>query len=79
MKNIRERCAAVVAEVMEIEPTQVNDASSPDTLEQWNSLSHVQMVLKFEKEFGIKISPEEGIEHFNDFKSILAYIQQKAG
>lgn len=75
MSDIRERCAKALAEVMEIESTEVVDDSSPDTLDQWDSLSHVQLVLNLEKTFDIKISPEEGIEHFTDFKSIVGYIE----
>lgn len=77
MSDIRERCAKVLAEVMELDSTDVADDASPDTLDQWDSLTHVGLVLNLEKEFDIKISPEEGIEHFADFKSILAYITNK--
>ncbi len=79
MSDIRERCAGVMARVMEIDAADVSGATSPDNLDQWDSLTHVQLVLQLEQEFGIKISPEEGIEHFTDFKSILDYIGNKAG
>lgn len=79
MSDIRERCAKVMAEVMEVDQAAINDDSSPDTLEQWDSLSHVQLVLKLEKEFDIKISPEEGIEHFTSFKSIVDHLAGKVG
>lgn len=79
MSDIRGRCAEVMAEVMEVEPGAINNDSSPDTLEQWDSLSHVQLVLKLEKAFGVKISPEEGIEHFTSFGSIVDYITKKVG
>ena len=78
MSSHRERCAAIVADVMEVDASEINDESSPDTIDQWDSLSHVQLVLQLEKAFGIKISPEEGIEHFTDFKSVVDYIDQKA-
>ena len=66
-----------MAQIMEIEHTEITDDSSPDNLEQWDSLSHVQLVLNLEKEFNIKISPEEGIEYFIDFISIVEYIRGK--
>ena len=77
MSDIRERCIKVMAQIMEIEHTEITDDSSPDNLEQWDSLSHVQLVLNLEKEFNIKISPEEGIEYFIDLISIVEYIRGK--
>lgn len=77
MSAVNERCAQVMAQVMKIDPSDVGDDASPETLDQWDSLSHVQLVLALEKEFDIKISPEEGIEHFVDFKSICEYISEK--
>lgn len=77
MSDTRERCAMVMAKIMEIGQADVVDDSSPDTLDQWDSLSHVQLVLGLESEFDIKISPEDGIEHFVDFKSVVEYIQGK--
>jgi acyl carrier protein len=77
MSDIRERCIKVMAQIMEIEHTEIADDSSPENLEQWDSLSHVQLVLNLEKEFSIKISPEEGIEYFIDLISIVEYIRGK--
>lgn len=79
MNNIRERCAKVLAMVMELDVAEVTDDASPDSLDQWDSLTHVQLVLNLEKEFEIKISPEEGIEYFTDFKSIMEYVSTKTG
>ena len=79
MSDFRERCINVMAQIMEIEHSEITDESSPDNLEQWDSLSHVQLVLNLEKEFDIKISPEEGIEYFTDFKNIVEYIRGKTG
>lgn len=79
MSDIRERCAKILAEVMEVEVADVTDEASPDVLDQWDSLTHVGLVLSLEKEFDVKISPEEGIEHFTDFKSIVEYITAKLG
>ncbi len=75
--STRDRCVAIVADVMEVDAGDIDDASSPDTIDNWDSLSHVQLVVKLEKEFGIKISPEEGVEHLTDFKSIVDYVDQK--
>ena len=73
----REKCKRIFAEVMEVEVSEVNDDSSPDNLDLWDSLSHVQLVLKMEKEFNIKISPEEGIDNFINFGGIVRFVTTK--
>lgn len=78
MSSLRERCLEIVAEVMEVDAESINDDANPDTIDNWDSLSHVQLVIKLEKEFGIAISPEEGVEHFTDFKRIVDYVSQKS-
>ena len=79
MDQIVERCTKVMATVMEVPLSEINDETSPDTLAQWDSLSHVQLVLGLEKEFDVKISPEDGIEYLTDFKSIIKYIKEQIG
>jgi len=79
MGTIRERCYKVMAEVLEVEITSINDDSSPDTMDEWDSLAHVQLVLALEKEFEIKISPEEGIEYLTEFGEIVTFVTGKLG
>ena len=74
MDSINKRCAKLMAAVMEVDPEVINDDTSPENLDQWDSLSHVQLVLALEKEFKISITPEEGIEHFTSFKNITQYL-----
>lgn len=78
MDSIKERCAKVLAEVMEVDVASINDNSNPDTMEQWDSLAHVQLVLGLEREFGVKISPEEGIEHLTGFAEIVSFVSEKS-
>lgn len=77
MNTIKERCAKVMAEVMEVDMASINENSNPITMEQWDSLAHVQLVLGLERELGIKISPEEGIEHLTGFSEIVQFVSDK--
>lgn len=78
MDTNKERCKKVLSEVMKVDVASINDNSNPDTMEQWDSLAHVQLVLGLEREFGIKISPEEGIEYLTGFDEIVRFISDKA-
>jgi len=74
MNTTSERVARIMAEIMEVEESSINQDTNPDNMPQWDSLSHVQLVLALEKEFGVTISPEDGIEHLNSFKDILTFL-----
>lgn len=76
MASVRERCAAIFADVLEVDAARIEDDSSPDTLEEWDSLKHVQLILELEKEFGVTIAPDEGIEYEN-FKMVCDAMEQK--
>jgi acyl carrier protein len=39
--------------------TEINEDSSADSIEQWDSLRHLNLVLALEEEFGISIPDEE--------------------
>ncbi len=77
MSDYRDKTAQVMAKIMEVNVNDINDETSPDNLDEWDSLSQVQLVLQLEQEFDISISPEEGIEHLTDFKNILKFIDSK--
>ncbi|WP_022668279.1 acyl carrier protein [Desulfospira joergensenii] len=77
MENVQNRCAKVVSEVMDVNIEQIDLDTTPENLDEWDSLTHVQLVIELEKEFDIQISPEEGIEYFTSFKGIVQFISNK--
>ena len=38
---------------------QINPESSPETLESWDSVQHLNLVLGLEQEFNVQFEPEE--------------------
>jgi acyl carrier protein len=65
-----------VADIFEVPLEQVLPTSSPDTIETWDSLRHLNMVLALEQEFGIQFSPEE-IEQLLSVELITALLAEK--
>lgn len=49
----------VVSETFKISPDEVTDELSPDTLDDWDSLSHLRLVTALEEAFGIKFENSE--------------------
>jgi acyl carrier protein len=47
------------ADVLEVDPAELNDDSSPDTIKQWDSLAAMKLVVAIEEKFDIKLSTRE--------------------
>lgn len=52
----------VIADVLEIEPALVSDDASRETLGEWDSLSHLRLVMALEETFGIRLTMGEIVE-----------------
>ncbi|WP_340646694.1 phosphopantetheine-binding protein [Phenylobacterium sp.] len=48
-----------LAAVLGVDPDAITEESSSDTLESWDSLRHMNLVLALEEEFGVSIPDEE--------------------
>ncbi len=57
-----ERVFRVVSDVLGVPREDINDDSSPATIRNWDSLSHINLVLSLEAEFGVSLSPEDIME-----------------
>ena len=47
------------AEVLEVDANLLSEDSSPDTVEEWDSLGAMHLVAAMEQQFGIEISTKE--------------------
>jgi len=52
----------VMARVFGVEVAAIGDDASPDTIENWDSLRHMNLVLAIEEEFGIELTDEQTVE-----------------
>ncbi len=57
--DVRGRVVQAMMDIMDVERAALNDEVSPDTLEAWDSLSHMNLVLALEEEFGLRFTDEE--------------------
>ena len=71
-----ERTREIVADIFEVPLERVLPESSPDTIETWDSIHHLNLVLALEQEFGIQFSPEE-IEQLLSVELIVALLAEK--
>ena len=59
---MRDKIKNVMALVFEIEPSQIPDSASTSTIDNWDSLNHMNLVVALEEEFKILFSDEEIVE-----------------
>ncbi len=54
-----ERVYEVLSSILRVPLGELDATSSPDTIANWDSLRHLQVVLALEETFGIQFSVEE--------------------
>ncbi len=57
-----EKLYGVLSRVLGVPVGSISDDTSPDTVEKWDSLSHINLIIALEFEFGIHLTPEEAME-----------------
>ena len=54
-----DRLLNVFAEELGVDPSTLSEESSPETVEQWDSLAAMRLVAAIEEEFGTRLSTGE--------------------
>lgn len=68
--TMKDKIISIAASVFGIEERLINENSSPDTIENWDSLNHMNLIVALEEEYSIEFEEEEII----DLMSIKALI-----
>jgi len=71
MDNIEKRLLRLFKDAFGIE--QLTDAMSIDTVDGWDSMAHVGLILALQKEFGVSISPMTALE-LTDIAAIRRFL-----
>lgn len=48
-----------MAQIFNVEVSSISEASSPQEIERWDSLRHMQLILAIEDEFGVTFSDDD--------------------
>ena len=62
---MEKRLYKILSQVLNVPIEQINNESSPDTITEWDSLKHMNLVLTIEQEFDIQFTEEQIIEMLN--------------
>ena len=76
MENIEKKLKNVFSVVFELDPNFINENSSPDNIDNWDSLKHMVLISALEEEFDIQFSDQEMLELLN-YKLIKHILTEK--
>ncbi len=62
---MRERVYKIISQVFNVPIENINDETSSDDIETWDSLKHMNMVLSLEEEFNVQFGEEQVLEMLN--------------
>ena len=65
-EEIYEQLNEVFSDVFDDEDITVNDATTADDIEDWDSLEHINLIVAVEKKFNVKVNMGE----VNKFKNV---------
>jgi acyl carrier protein len=72
---MEERVKQIIAALFEISADEIFYESSPDTIENWDSIRHMNLVTALEEEFNIRLSDEQIGEMLN-FQLVLIVLKE---
>ena len=76
MTNNELRLKQVLANVFDEESESINDESSMDTIENWDSLKHLEIITELDKLIGNKIKNIKDFSKLTSLKKILSLIKK---
>jgi len=59
------RIKTVIADILMVDIEKVDDNASPETIEEWDSLKQMNIIIALEEEFNILLSDDEVVEMLN--------------
>jgi acyl carrier protein len=71
-----EKLKKIISSVFKIDASDVNNETSPDTVESWDSLNHLNLVLALEEGFNVNFTEEQTVEILN-FELIKLSLQEQ--
>jgi acyl carrier protein len=67
---------SIASDLFGVPAGQINAASSPETIETWDSVQHLNLVLALEEKFNLQLSPEE-IEQMKNIGEVAKLVEGK--
>ena len=76
MDNVKDRLFAVMVDVFQVDKSEINNETSPETTTEWDSLKHMLLLMAIEEEFEFRLTDDEMTQCISS-ESILDVINNK--
>jgi acyl carrier protein len=73
--SIFEQVRSVASDIFGIPADGITAESSPETVENWDSMQHLNLVLAIEEKFGVQLDPED-IEKMKNIGAVAALVEK---
>ncbi len=72
--SIEDDVRLIMSTVLDVNSSVINDECTPYTIESWDSLKHMNLVVALEKKYGLEFDDSD-IEIMTSYKTIVSIIQ----
>jgi len=70
-----EQVRDVASDIFGVPQDKISADSSPETIENWDSMQHLNLVLAIEEKFGVQLEPED-IEKMKTIGAVAALVDK---
>ena len=74
--EVLDKVQRLASELFDAPLARITADSTPATLENWDSVQHLNLVLALEEEFGVKFDPED-MEAMQSIAQVAAVVETK--
>ena len=76
-KEIFSKLNEIFIDVLDLDECNLTDETNANDIEEWDSLSHIQLIVAIEKRFGIKFTSLEIMKWRNDGELVDSILSKK--
>jgi acyl carrier protein len=66
---------SIASDIFGVPADKITTESSPETIETWDSMQHLNLVLAIEEKFGVQLEPED-IERMKNIGAVAALVEK---
>ena len=74
--ELDEKLTDLLASVFDIDKSEIDSSTSIETVEGWDSVNHMHLVIALEEEFGVEFKDDEAVELIS-YELIRSHLRDK--
>jgi acyl carrier protein len=71
-----EQLRGIASDIFGVPAVEITESSSPETIESWDSVQHLNLVLAMEEQFAVQFDPEE-MDQMKNMGEIAGLLDKK--